>query len=124
MSGSCPPSIEFTASYTAPCTIAMCSTATFGGWPAAPNAAKALAFHVRTMPAFGGVCAVAGVFAIGVITPTSATVDAAMKCSESHGGAPRSCAVAIPLLRLCYGDEAASRTHPYPMRSTYPHGDG
>ena len=55
----------------------MCSTATLGGWPAVPKAATALAFQIRTTPEFGGDSAVAGVVAIGVITPTSATAEAA-----------------------------------------------
>src|SRR5688572_7299917 len=55
--------------------MAMCTTATFGGWPAAPNAAIALAFQVRTMPEFAA-CA-DGAPATGAITPTTATIDPA-----------------------------------------------
>ena len=57
-----------------PCTMAMCSTATFGGWPAAPNAARALAFQARTVLAFGGVWA-DGAPVAGAITPANATPD-------------------------------------------------
>jgi hypothetical protein len=52
----------------------MCSTATFGGCPAAPSADKAFAFHVRTVPAFAGWSDAASVD--GAITPATATADA------------------------------------------------